>query len=255
MPAPRTQEAGFQLAEPLVLTDRLLFARRHQVEVALGLPGVAIHTTLDGTDPTSSDPRVEGPIALTETATLRARAFHPDWAPSDVVTREFVRVRGAPRGVDLVTPPADAYPGRGAETLRDLRGGGTDFGDGSWLGYREDDLLAVLDLGRPSPLGEIVVSTLAINSSWIFLPGAIEVETSSDGRTFERAATREYPSPKRPESDGHRFLRLSLATGRGAAPTARYLRVLVRRRGPMPEWHAAPGAPAWLFVDAIAVVG
>lgn len=247
-------QARFQLAEPLVRSDRLLFERRHDVAFELGLPGVSIHTTVDGADPTPADPRHAGPLVLTGAATVRARAFHPDWTPSEVVTRQFYRIRTPVRSVELITRPSEAYPGRGADTLRDLRGGATSFADGTWLGYQEDDLLAVLDLGEPEAIGAVLVSTLAINPSWIFLPAAVRVETSSDGERFDFATSREYPEPSSPEVEGQRFLRLDLPPEAASRGAVRYVRVLVRRRGPMPAWHAAPGSPAWLFVDAIAVL-
>jgi hexosaminidase len=247
------QETRFELASPLVRTDRLLFERRHEVGFELGLPGVSIHTTLDGADPTPADPRYDGPLVLTGAATVRARAFHPDWAPSETVTRQFYRIRTPVRSIELLTSPGEAYSGRGAETLLDLRGGSTSFGDGTWLGYQEDDLLAVLDLGEPITFDSVVVSTLAINPSWIFLPAAVSVETSVDGVRYDPAVASELQAPGEPETEGQRFVRVDIPRADSPRPV-RYVRVLVRGRGPMPEWHAAPGSRAWLFVDAIAVL-
>lgn len=247
------QEAQFQLSAPLVRADRLLFERSLAVGFELELPGVSIHTTVDGAEPTPNDRKHEAPLVLTGGATVRARAFHPDWAPSDVVTRQFHRVRTPAKRIELLTPPSEAYPGRGAETLRDLRGGTLSFADGSWLGYQEEDLLAVLDLGERKPLEAVLVSTLAINASWIFLPSAVRVETSADGERFDVVTTREQPDPASPEADGQRFVRVGLPGGEGRNE-ARYVKVLVRRRDRIPAWHAAAGSPAWLFVDAIAVL-
>jgi hypothetical protein len=248
------QERRFQLAEPIVRTDRLLFERSHAVEFELGLPGVAMHVTTDGSEPTTEAPAVTGPVVLHESATMKVRAFHADWAPSDVVTREFYRIRSVARHVDLLTKPDVAYPGKGADTLLDLRGGTSAFGDGSWLGFRESDLLATLDLGVATAVEAVLVGTLANNGSWIFLPSAVAVETSVDGSRFDSAVSRTFAEPASPEADGQRFLRVELASERGSTATARYLRVLVGRRRVLPRWHAAAGSPAWLFVDTIAVL-
>ncbi|NKB67566.1 MAG: hypothetical protein GKR89_10925 [Candidatus Latescibacteria bacterium] len=49
-----------------------------------------IHFTLDGADPTSASPQYRGPIALNETAVVRARTFAPYIKPSPITTHTYV---------------------------------------------------------------------------------------------------------------------------------------------------------------------
>ena len=51
---------------------------------------------------------------------------------------------------------------------------------------------------------------------------------------------------------GTEVARLGVDLPEGAGPV-RYLRVRAGNYGPLPDWHAAPGEPAWLFVDEIVV--
>ena len=62
------------------------------VEVALRdqEPGTEIRYTTDGTTPTSSDLLYQGPIRLSESTTLRARAFKPGFVKSIAVQETFV---------------------------------------------------------------------------------------------------------------------------------------------------------------------
>lgn len=54
-----------------------VFTDRATVTLASATPGVEIHYTLDGAEPTRRSPRYTGPFALTDSATVRARAFRP----------------------------------------------------------------------------------------------------------------------------------------------------------------------------------
>ena len=53
-------------------------------------PGATIRYTLDGSVPTGTDPTYEGPIKLSESTTVRARAFKPGFNKSITVQETFV---------------------------------------------------------------------------------------------------------------------------------------------------------------------
>jgi len=52
-----------------------VFSAPIQVSLHSATPGVEIHYTVDGSEPTGASPLYTGPFALSETATVRARAF------------------------------------------------------------------------------------------------------------------------------------------------------------------------------------
>jgi len=54
-----------------------VFTDRATVTLASATPGVEIHYTLDGAEPTRRSPRYTAPFALADSATVRARAFRP----------------------------------------------------------------------------------------------------------------------------------------------------------------------------------
>jgi hypothetical protein len=54
-----------------------------------GPPGATLRYTTDGTAPASDSPVYSGPLALSRTMTLSARAFQPDWEPSGVASASF----------------------------------------------------------------------------------------------------------------------------------------------------------------------
>jgi hypothetical protein len=83
-----------------------------KVQVALdsGAPGATIHYTVDGADPTTNSPRYSQPFTLTQSATVKARAF-ADGSDSSLADSAKFTV--------TVTPPAlvAAAPGQSPEQL------------------------------------------------------------------------------------------------------------------------------------------
>ncbi len=71
-------------------------------------PGVTVHYTTNGEDPTETDPFIMPGDSLPVTVGLtnKLRAFRADLAPSDVVTGVFTKKAGTP----VFTPPAQPIP-------------------------------------------------------------------------------------------------------------------------------------------------
>ena len=66
------------------------FGASTSVTLTCATAGASIYYTLDGTTPTESSTLYTGPIALTRTTTVMARAFKSGYARSDVFARTFV---------------------------------------------------------------------------------------------------------------------------------------------------------------------
>lgn len=60
------------------------------VNISCSTPGAVIHYTTDGTQPTEKSPRYTGPLLITSTTTLKARAFKSGLAPSNTATATYV---------------------------------------------------------------------------------------------------------------------------------------------------------------------
>ena len=52
--------------------------------------GAEIFYTVDGSEPTPESILHEGPVPLTESTTISARAFIPDWVPSEVISASYI---------------------------------------------------------------------------------------------------------------------------------------------------------------------
>lgn len=150
--------------------------------------------------------------------------------------------------VTLEHAPVEKYAGDGPATLTDGKWGSTEHGDGRWLGYNGDDLIATIDFGEVIDIENVRVGLLRGQRSWIFPPTVVELLLSDDGDEFRVVATLEVEPPKKNEGTG-----IDDAFVRFEGERGRYLRVHARHPGILPRWHPGSGEPAWLFVDEIAV--
>lgn len=69
--------------------DRFSFLHETAFTASTPIPGAVIHYTTDGSDPTADSPRYTGPVTLTETATVKARAFREGSDNSHVTAIDF----------------------------------------------------------------------------------------------------------------------------------------------------------------------
>ena len=147
----------------------------------------------------------------------------------------------------LATPPSANYPGNGATELVDGITGDANNLKLDWLGFEGEDLVATIDLGKPTSLRELGLSSCQLTSAGVFLPPSVEFSVSLDGRTFKSVATITNKVPVKKPVDSH------ILSTKIKEVKATYLRVHARNLDTIPDWHPAKGRKAWLFVDEIVV--
>jgi len=81
LPPPVFSEKGGNQMEPL------------ELRLTHPVPEVAVRYTLDGSSPTADDPIYQGPIKLSQSTTVRARAFKPGFTRSITVQETYVFAR------------------------------------------------------------------------------------------------------------------------------------------------------------------
>jgi alpha-L-fucosidase len=99
---------------PTIVADADVFVRPTTVRIETASPGLVARYTLDGTDPGASSPAAEGPIAVSTTCTVKARAFHEGHPVSGVVSARLGQVVPQPSTVvERSIPGLDCarYPG------------------------------------------------------------------------------------------------------------------------------------------------
>jgi hypothetical protein len=170
--------------------------------------------------------------------------------PDDAVRAgEGQRVKHAAVGkaIQLAAPPATEYSGAGAGGLLNGKLEPASHLMPDWLGFLGADMQATIDLGEAVPLHAVAIHCLQSRRLGIFLPPAVQVAVSIDGKTFRDVAT---AKPQAPTSHEGPFCETVTAT---LDEHARYLRIRAKNIGTIPPPHGSAGVAAWLFVDEIMV--
>lgn len=152
--------------------------------------------------------------------------------------------------IQLESTYANQYNAGGDNALIDGILGAEDFRTGTWQGYFDEDLLAIVDLGREKSIREVSVNFLQDQSNWIFLPTTVECWVSADGKNF-RSLGRQFLDSTSP-TPGAAIENVVFAE---QAANIRYVRIKAETLGTFPEWHFsyADGGRSWIFADEIMI--
>jgi hypothetical protein len=151
--------------------------------------------------------------------------------------------------VTLASKFAEQYSADGTAGLVDGIAADANDLDANWQGYHGVDLDATITFHDPIAVSDVSCSFLQVVSAGVFLPASFEVFTSEDGVKFAKLGSATHEISARTE--GPMSTALSV---KGDGQVAKSVRILAKNIGKIPAWHsAAPGQPAWLFVDEIVV--
>ena len=188
------------------------------------------------------------PILITNTGeygaalTRRDHTFITNW-----LWQKFSVNKATGKKITLTHYPVDKWTGSGAFTL--VNGVITESRlsqSTEWIGLLGEDLEAVIDLGKEEKINAIRLNTLKQENSRIYLPAYVEFFISDDGTNFTTIGK------VTPDANGiwkdERRLEQKLNN-----ISARYIKVLAKNYGIIPEGKPGSGIAAWLFADEIEV--
>lgn len=185
------------------------------------------------------------PVTITTPGPVSAM-YYKDNRLMDSVSFNLSFNKATGKKVTLKEQPSRNYPGDGGFTLvngiQNTRGlaRGREF-----IGYNGNDLEATIDLGAAQKISRVVLHTLDQGGSWVYPPASVEIQVSTDGKKFRPAGK---TSSFTPVQGGDGVMTVSMA-----GTTARYVRVIAKNYGVIPEGKAGAGQKGWLFADEIEI--
>ncbi|MBW2092551.1 MAG: zinc-ribbon domain-containing protein, partial [Deltaproteobacteria bacterium] len=89
----RAKEVTYQAAEPMpapvILPGSGKYNLAQLVTISCSVSDANIRYTTDGSDPDERSPRYLKPFEITESVTVKARAFKPGWEPSEIAAEKY----------------------------------------------------------------------------------------------------------------------------------------------------------------------
>jgi predicted alpha-1,2-mannosidase len=173
---------------PVLTAESKTFRNVLSVSLQSSQNQTKVYYTTDGSEPTPKSTRFVRPFRIDRDTTVKAVAIDRSGRRSAVVTGTFHRIPHDWK-LTLSTRYSSQYPAGGDNSLIDGLRGTTNWSGGAWQGYWENDLEAVVDLGKMQRLTKVGAGFLQDIGSWIWFPRRVEVELSKDGKTFTPAAS------------------------------------------------------------------
>lgn len=149
--------------------------------------------------------------------------------------------------VRLLTENTPEFVSKGARTLVDGIGGTEDF-QYNWLGWNETDMKVEIDMEAQTLISKIEMSFLENHRHYMFLPQAIRIELSDDGKNYEEVAAMTLDGPLENISAPIRKFNFDLEKAK-----ARYIRVTATNQTELPAWRKRKDRKPWLMIDEIII--
>lgn len=231
-----------QLSPPKSNVQMAMVGKDHPQNLVLDfrMEGATIRYTLDGTEPTINSKLYKIPLKISKPGTIKAKAFHQDFDPSETVTANFV-ANGKKILSYNVSEPNPKYAADGSKTLFDGQFGDMSYAK-NYLGYDEGPLEIMIQPDAAQVISNIHISYLANQGAWIFGPSKISVYDENNKLLIQKS----FDDSTQKKASNHAITTFKV-------PKTKYnqLKLVIEPVSTIPEWHDGKGSKAWLFVDEL----
>ena len=207
----------------------------------------SIFYSLDGVDPTTESMLYTGPIEINENSTLKAFVKRGD-KHTRIFKRDFVFNKATGCLAELVSNPSPRFVYDGASILTDGVRGDFNYATGRWLGYLDEPVEVVVDLGKPTPVSSVRVGVMIQEGEWLMPPTKVVVWTAKADEPFVLQSSLDIPVATKDLVDG-----LAEYGCTFDETEVQKIKILVETTGVLPEWHSAKGEKGFLFIDELIV--
>ncbi|SNY95463.1 family 20 glycosylhydrolase [Flagellimonas pacifica] len=182
------------------------------------------------------------PIKINSTTNIKAGLFLDGKLSGKVFKDTIVFHKAVAHPIEYIKKYSDSYQGVGPYTLTNAVRGTTNFHDGQWLAWLDDDMEAIVELGEEKTISQVALGTMENQGPGIYFPTKVEVLISMDGKVFETVGTIERAYVK----NGNPVLK-DFAISFEERNT-KYVKVKATNLKKAPN-----GGGTWLFVDEIVI--
>lgn len=152
-------------------------------------------------------------------------------------------------GIEYITKPSDKYNSGGDLTLCDGIIGAQPWRGNEWVGFQQQEIEFIVDLGRKKHIDEVEINFLEDHGSWIHVPASVRYYVSSNKKKWKFLPKATILTYEEKVQKGKYLLFSSLVNKKG-----RYLRVLITTFDAIPKGLPGSNNVAWTFLDEIIII-
>ncbi|MBE9575854.1 GH92 family glycosyl hydrolase [Flavobacterium proteolyticum] len=145
------------------------------------------------------------------------------------------------------------YHAGGPEGLLDGILGTENWRKGDWQGYQSQDFEAVVDLKEMKELKSFKANFLQDSRSWILMPTHLEFLISTDNVNFTSVGSLDIAKNSGIDPKDENSFTREFGVLLEKKKSARYVKVIAKNFGKLPEWHQGAGGDAFIFIDEITI--
>ena len=217
-----------------------------QLHAKRGFDDLQSHYTVNDAEPTAHSPSFDTEVSIAKAGTVQVTPFRKGLRYDNAFRFTLVDNLASGHAISFANPPSKGYaPG---EVLIDGVRGGSDFHDGRWAAWHDDDLDATIDLQKETAIHSIDVAFLLEPASRILLPEQVTYAVSSDGQHWNSLYSDTVNADFASAGRNHAFRFHS-----DKPIDARYIRVQATQRKTLPADFSNGAKDIWLFVDELLI--
>ncbi|MBO9728775.1 MAG: family 20 glycosylhydrolase [Chitinophaga sp.] len=201
-----------------------------------------IRYTTNGSMPGAHSAVYKHPVRLTKSSTLKAALYQQQQPVQRLFHQSFSINKATGATITLKEAPNTKCNGDASLLVNGIAGSKR-YNDQQWLGFSKRDLEAVIDLGSEQSIQQVGANCLNYHWQKMWPPTSLEFWISVDGVHFTSLATAtDFPV------NGINVIRLPVKPVK-----ARYVKVVARNKGVIPEGEYGAGGNSQLLIDEIII--
>ncbi len=209
--------------------------------------GAKIYYTVNGTEPTKKSTLYAKSFLIDKSCVVKARVYLGNDS-SKTTTASFYKMPHNWK-ITIASSYNKQYTAGGDEGIIDGIYGDINWRKGEWQGYQGQDFECVIDLGAAKPVSSFSSNYLQDTRSWIVFPNEVEYFISADGKNFKSVG--KVTNDVKADNYDTQLKKFDLSADK--PQTAKFVKVVAKNFGKLPEWHAGAGGDAFIFIDEINV--
>lgn len=236
------------IPSPVIIAPSQVFKDKLEVSMAnVNINIATIYYTTDGSEPTKKSLPYTNPFVVSKNTTVKARTFAgPDTSRTTVADFFKIKYDYTVRIRSKVDPQ---YAAEGPQTMIDGIIAGENWRKGNWLGYQAQDFECIVDMNETKEIQEVALNFLQDSRSWILLPTSVSFYSSADNANFTLLDT--VSSNVKPEDQKVQVVKFEKKLPEKVS--ARYIKIVAKNAGKLPDWHIGKGGDAYIFVDELEI--